>query len=538
MAQAPGQAIAAAQRGFSRLSNPQKLAFLAAAAFAAAALAVALLWARGSEYRVLYSNLADRDGGEVIAALAQLNVAYRVAEGGSVVLVPAESVYDLRLKLASQGLPKGGAVGFELMDNQKFGISQFAEQVNYQRALAGELARSIQAVAAIQSARVHLAIPRQSVFIGEQKAPSASVFLTTRPGRTLDGAQVTAIQHMVASSVPDLGARSVTVVDQSGNLLSGADLGSPVGTLDAVQLRYLHAVETAYAERVENILAPLVGRENVRAQVTAALDFSQVEQTSETFTANPPGNAAIRSQQLVESAAADNAANPAPGSAGRPPAARPPRPSAASAAREATVAGSYRESVVNYELDKTVRHTRAEVGGIRRLSAAVVVNYRREVAADGRIVYAALAGEVLDKIAALTREAIGFSPSRGDTLNLVNAPFTSEPAPAPLAQRSPWAGLAAEVGSLSASSPLRYAALALAALTLLVAARERHAQAAPAPKRAGHRARNGGGEGAGFRRLSRASRCGPGGRSRGSAADGQAAAADGGRNPPALGGPR
>jgi flagellar M-ring protein FliF len=200
MAQAPGTGTAALARGFTQLSNSQKLGFLAALAAAVAVIVVALLWAGVPEHRVLYSNLSERDGGEVIGALAQLDVPYRVGEGGGVVLVPAGQVYELRLKLAAQGLPKGGAVGFELMDGQKFGISQFAEQVNYQRALAGELARSVQSMAAVQSARVHLAIPRPTVFVREAQLPSASVFVATYPGRALDAGQVAAIQHLVASS--------------------------------------------------------------------------------------------------------------------------------------------------------------------------------------------------------------------------------------------------------------------------------------------------------------------------------------------------
>ena len=218
-----------------------------------------------------------------------------------VILVPGGQVYDLRLKLAAQGLPKGGAVGFELMDGQKFGVSQFAEQVNYQRALAGELSRSIQSIASVQNARVHLAIPRPSVFVREQQQSSASVIVSMYPGRVLDAGQVSAIQHMVSSSVPELLARNVTVVDQAGNLLSAAS-GESSTELDASQLKYLHTVESSYASRIENILKPIVGAENVRAQVTAALDFNRVEQTSETFKPNPaPGESAVRSQQTSES---------------------------------------------------------------------------------------------------------------------------------------------------------------------------------------------------------------------------------------------
>ncbi len=407
MAQAPGTGIVALARGFTQLSNSQKLGFLAALAAVAAVIAVALLWAGAPEYRVLYSNLSERDGGEVIGALAQLDVPYRVGEGGSVLLVPAEQVYELRLKLAAQGLPKGGAVGFELMDGQKFGLSQFAEQVNYQRALAGELARSVQSMAAVQSARVHLAIPRPTVFVREMRRPSASVFVATYPGRALDTGQVAAIQHLLASSVPELPAGNVTVVDQAGNLLSRGAADAAGDGLDASQLQYLHAVESSYARRIEAILEPIVGRDNVRAQVTATLDFSRSEQTSETFKPNAAPAATIRSQQTTVQTV------PAPGA----------QPGQAAAARPATP-GTRRENVISYEVDKTVRHTKAEVGAVKRLSAAVVVNYRRAVGEGGA--YRPFGEEALHQINALTREAMGFDPDRGDTLNLVNAPFNGE----------------------------------------------------------------------------------------------------------------
>jgi flagellar M-ring protein FliF len=483
MAQAPGTGIAALTRGFTQLSNSQKLGFLAALAAVAAIIAVALLWAGTPEYRVLYSNLSDRDGGEVIGALAQLDVPYRVGEGGSVVLVPAGQVYDLRLKLAAQGLPKGGAVGFELMDGQKFGISQFAEQINYQRALAGELARSVQSMAAVQSARVHLAIPRPTVFVREAQPPSASVFVATYPGRALDGGQVAAIQHLVASSVPELPARNVTVVDQSGNLLSSAAVEAAGNGLDASQLQYLHTVEATYARRIETILEPIVGRDNIRAQVTATLDFSQSEQTSESFKPNAAPAATIRSQQTVETV---SAGPPAPGTQpAQPPGAASGRltaPTQAAAARPAAP-GTRRENVVNYEVDKTVRHTKGEVGAVKRLSAAVVVNYRKEGGNAGA--YRPLGEEALRQINALTREAMGFDPERGDTLNVVNAPFSSEAAPGgEVGVPSPRTTWIQHVTSPAGMTLSKYAVVALVLLVALWLARSALRDLARAGRRA------------------------------------------------------
>lgn len=431
MAQAPGQSISALARGFTQLSIAQKVGLLAGIAGVIAVLTVVLLWASTPEYRVLYSNLSDRDGGEVLAALATLNIPYQVADGGTAILVPAAQVYDTRLKLASQGLPKGGSVGFELMEAQKFGVSQFAEQVNYQRALAGELSRTIQSLSQIASARVHLAIPRPSVFVREQPRPSASVLVGIYPGRNLDEAQVGAIQHLVASAVPELSAQSVTVVDQAGNLLSGGGEGTQAGGLDASQLKYLRAFESTYAARIESIVQPIVGRENVRAQVAANLDFSQVEQTSETFKPNASAqDQALRSQQTVETTSTNPTgpsgvpgalSNQPPGAASAP--LTTPSAAAQLAAAPAASTSSHRENTVNYEVDKTIRHVKNEVGAIKRLSVAVVVNHRRTVDKDGKGSFTPRTESEMVQIAELVRQAMGFNKERGDTVNVVNTPF-------------------------------------------------------------------------------------------------------------------
>jgi len=241
------------------------------------------LWGKQPEYRVLFSNVNDRDGGDIIGVLTQMNVPYQFTDGGGAILVPADKVHEARLKLASQGLPKGGGVGFELMENQKLGVSQFLEQVNYQRALEGELARSMQAISAVQSARVHIAFVKQSVFVREEQKPTASVMLNLYPGRSLDAAQVSAITHLVSSSVPEMSAKNVTVLDQNGNLLSEKQ-DKPNGlNLDPAQLQYIQGYESGVARRIEAILYPIVGKENVHAEVTADIDFSSVEQAAETY---------------------------------------------------------------------------------------------------------------------------------------------------------------------------------------------------------------------------------------------------------------
>ena len=440
-------------RGFSQLSNTQKVGYLVGIAAVIALAFVVVLWARTPEYRVLYSNLSDRDGGDVIGALTTMNVPYRMAEGGAAIMVPAGMVYETRLRLASQGLPRGSSVGFELMETQKFGISQFAEQVNYQRALAGELSRTIQSLGPVQSARVHLAIPRPTVFVREQQKPSASVLVSLYPGRTLDETQVSAIQHLVAAGVPELPARNVTVVDQAGNLLSSGAQGQDTrpGALDASQLKYLHAFENSYAVRIENILLPVVGRDNVRAQVAASLDFAQVEQTSESFRPNPNAQEqALRSQQTLETTGSTPTgpsgvpgalSNQPPGAASAPLTA--PAPAAGTATTSTNATNSHKENTVNYELDKTIRHTKNEVGAIKRLSVAVVVNHRRNVDTEGKVTLVPLTEAEMTQIGDLVREAVGYNKERGDTVNVVNAPFSvgAEPAAATPTRWQDWLNL-------------------------------------------------------------------------------------------------
>ncbi|MDP2154824.1 MAG: flagellar basal-body MS-ring/collar protein FliF, partial [Sulfuricella sp.] len=355
------------------------------------------------------------------------------ADGGGAILIPADRVHDVRLRLASQGLPKGSVVGFELMENQKLGTSQFLEQVNYQRALEGELTRSIQSLSAVQGARVHLAIPRHSVFTREQKNPSASVLVGLHPGRTLDKAQVNGIVHLISSSVPDLPVKNVTVLDQNGNLLSSAAEGKEGAGLDPSQLEFLRQVEQSFIKRIENILSPITGTENVRAQVAAELDFSQTEQTAETFRPNPaPAEAAIRSQQSNEkSAGAGQVAGGVPGALSNQPPGTAAAPVTAPAATAVAAApaqpsggGVHKESTVNYELDKTIKHVKSPVGSIKRLSVAVVVNHKKSTGKAGKVSAKPLTGAEMTQISNLVKEAMGYRQDRGDTLNVVNASFS------------------------------------------------------------------------------------------------------------------
>lgn len=423
------------------LALPQrsKIALGAGAIALAGVLVFALNAAREPEWRVLYTSLADKDGGAVIAALSQMNVPHKFSEGGAAILVPAPMVHDARLRLASQGLPKGGTVGFELMENQKFGATQFQERLNFQRGLEGELARSIMALSAVQSARVHLALPNQTAFLREQQKPSASVLLTLYHGRTLERSQVAGIVHLVAASVPDMQTRAVSVVDQTGTLLSETP-DARAGGLDASQLQYVRRTEQDLSHRILAILEPIVGPGNVKAQVTADLDFSQSESTAELYGPNQ-GNApaAVRSQQLSEAPGAGaGTVGGSPGALSNQPPATPTSPingapqaiGPATAAPPAAAAGVKRDAVTNYEVDKTVKVVRNATGTIRRLSAAVLVNHMAVAGPNGQPGAARPLSEAqMQQVNALVREALGFSTERGDSVQVVNAPFT---APAPI----------------------------------------------------------------------------------------------------------
>jgi len=414
---------------FNQLNFQQKMGVAVGVAALIALLAGMWMWGQTPDYRVLYSNLSDSDGGAIIESLQQMNIPYKFAEGGGALMVPSDQVNEARLKLASQGLPKGGNVGFELMDNQKFGITQFAEQVNYQRALEGELARTVESIDAVAAARVHLAIPKPSVFVKEQEKPSASVFLNLRGGRLLDPDQVSAIIHLISSSVPDLSAKNVTVVDQNGTLLSASHEGSNAEGLDPTQLKYVRQVEQSYINRINALLIPMFGANNVRAQVSADINFSRTEQTSEIYTPNPtPASQVIRSQQSSQSS------NTAPASGGIPGALtnQPPVPATApiaggtgASAGTAGPSSQQKDSTINYEVDRTISHTVQPVGSIKRLSVAVVVNGNRTVTdANGKSVEKPLSNAEMGQIDSLVKDAVGFDQKRGDSLNVQAVPFT------------------------------------------------------------------------------------------------------------------
>lgn len=407
-------------------ANP-KITLIFSATLLITLLIAMLFWARTPDYRVLYGNISEQDGGAVIAQLQQMQIPYRFEQGGAL-MVPEDKVYEVRLKLAQQGLPKGGAVGFELLDREKFGISQFSEQINYQRGLEGELSRTIETLGPVQHARVHLAIPKPSLFVQEQKAPSASVTLNLQSGRTLDAEQANAIAYLVSSAVSGLAADKVTILDQNGHLLSQ----SGERAVQTSQLKYTHDIEEDYQRRIQAILAPVVGAGNVRAQVTAQVDFTFHEQTSEQYQPNTaPEQMAIRSRQSnVTEQGGRKGPEGVPGALSN----QPPTPAKAPVTKDnkqnkdSSTASTHTTLVpwssdkgetTNYELDRTLTHTRRNLGTLVRLSAAVVVNYQND--SEGKA--QPISEEQLKQIELLVKETIGFTAARGDSVNVVNTAF-------------------------------------------------------------------------------------------------------------------
>lgn len=423
---------------FAGLDQSQRLRIgLGLAVFIAIGI-IGLVMGRQAEWRVLYSNLADKDGGAIVAQLTQMNIPYKHTDGGGAILVPADKVYDTRLRLASQGLPKGAVSGFETMDGNRFGMTQFQERLAFQRGLEGELTRSIQALSSVQSARVHLALPNQNGFFREQQKPTASVVVGLNAGRTLDRAQLAGIIHLISSSVPEMNPTAVSVLDDTGKLLSTPPEGAngAGGGGDTQQLLYVQQLEQRYSRRILDILEPVVGRGNVKAEVTAELDFSQTESTSELHKPNQtPDSTAIRSQQLSESSNGGGGALGPPSGVPGATTNQAPSPSAApingaaqalTAAASSPSGSSKRESIINYEVDKTVRVVRGGTGIVKRISAAVVVNHQSVTDSKGKTTLTPLTDQQIEKMTALVRETIGFNKDRGDSVNLMNAPFAPE----------------------------------------------------------------------------------------------------------------
>lgn len=419
-------------RGFYGLTLLRQFGLMAGLAASVAIGVAVVLWSQKPSYRMLYSGLAEQDSAAVVQSLQKSGIAYELADGAGTVLVPADQVHEARLKLAGEGLPKGVGAGFELLDNQKgFGVSQFMENARYQRALEGELAQTIASISSVRAARVHLAIPKQTAFVRSQKKPTASVMVDLYAGRNLDEGQVAAIGHMVAASIPNLDVDQVTIVDQQGRLLTQPEAGDDM-RLTATQFDYRKRIEAYYTKRIEDIVTPIAGFGAVKAQVNANLDFTVTEETQESFNPNPP---AVRSEQTVdEKTLSSRSPGGVPGSLSNQ---APSTGAEAQTADAAAPAGSsVQRTTRNYEIDKTISHTKRNGAAITRLSAAVVIDDRTTVDEDGETVREPLSEEEIARITNLVKEAIGFDAERGDSVNVINQSFTLPPAPEELPEPS------------------------------------------------------------------------------------------------------
>ena len=422
--------LSAFTEGFIQLPAFRQLGVLFGFA-AVAALGVALvLWSWTPSYGVLFGSLGDKEAAEIAAALDQRGINYRLDSRTGALMVPSSRVHEVRLQLAAEGLPRSSGVGLEILQQkQEFGTSQFMESARYQHALEMELARSITTIGSVQTARVHLALPKQSVFVRQRQEPTASVLIKLHPGRLLEDGQVSAITHLVAASIPNMEAERVTVVDEGGRLLSSRQRNTELA-LNQGQFEFVRNLEHSFISRIEDILMPLIGRDGVRAQVSADVDFSVTEQTSETFNPDLP---ALRSQEISEERSLANALQGVPGALVNQPPGQGFAPEVAQGAdgngQGQLPVNSRRHATSNYELDRTISHTRMGGGQLRRLSIAVVVRDRMVMNEDGVWVSEVRTQEELDRLTSLVRDAVGYNALRGDTVNVVSAPFTDTPIP-------------------------------------------------------------------------------------------------------------
>ncbi len=438
-------AMAQTAQGFGGLPAVRQIGLMVGLA-ASVALGVAVaLWSQTPTYSLLYGNLSQRDAAAVTDALQKSNIPFKIDETSGALLVASTQLQNARMKLASDGLPKGTSNGFEMLsEDQGFGTSQFVEAARYQHALENELAQTISSLRNIEGARVHLAIPKRSVFLRQQEKPTASVVLNLYAGRGVDEGQVASIVHLVASSVPHLSPDQVTVVDQQGNLLTTRESAAAAG-MSSTQFAYNRKVEDTYIKRIEDLLSPMVGGGKVRAQVAAELDFTVTEKTQEVFNPDLP---ALRSEQTSEDKmSSSSAALGVPGTlSNQPPGGgtttAPTDPAVATDTATESSGNTSKRSTRNFELDKTISHTRLASGEIRRLSVAVVLDDKQSVDAEGQVTRTPWTPEDIAKFTTLVKEAIGFNTQRGDSVEVINASFIpmpeQEPLPEPAIWEQPW----------------------------------------------------------------------------------------------------
>lgn len=407
----------------SKLPVSRQVGLMLGLALSVAIGVAVVLWSQAPAYDLLFASVAEKDSAEILDSLAKLGVDYKVETGSGAIMVPADKVRELKLKLAAQGLPRSASLGYELLDKENgFGTSKSVEQMRFQRALEGEIALTIQTIQNVKAAKVLLAIPVQSVFVRERKKPSASVVVELYQGRSLEKEQIESIVHLVASSVPLMEASQVTVVDQKGRLLNSKEGGEDI-SLSSKQFEYKKNIEEHLRERIENILTPLVGGDGMRAQISADVDFTVTEKTQEMFNPDLP---ALRSEQTQEETNSSSKVQGVPGALSNQPPPTGVAPEVASGQEKSATGESgaaSKSATRNYELDKTITHTRLATGALRRLSIAVVVDDKKVVQADGKVAQQAYSQEDLNQLRDLVKQAVGYDNSRGDQVTVTNVAF-------------------------------------------------------------------------------------------------------------------
>lgn len=428
--------------GLSNLNLLRQLGLMVTLAASVAIGFAVVMWIQGDDYRPIYGRMDNLDAANVVDILEQNNIKFKVDPNSGAILVNADDVHIARLKLAELGLPSSPTQGFELMDkDQPLGTSQFIENTRYQRSIEGELARTITSITSIRSARVHLAIPKKTVFVRDAVNPTASVFVEVFAGRRVDPAQVKAIMNLVASSVPGMKMADVTVVDQMGNLLSVGEESAEL-LLAEKQHKYSRDVESSVIKRINSILEPVVGSGKFRAEVSADIDFTAIEQAAETFNPDLP---AIRSEQtLNETRRAGDIAAGIPGAlTNQPPGTNVEVPEQIDPATGQPIpaqppTNNREQATRNYELDRTVSYTKHQQGTLKRLTVAVVVDDKIVMNADGTQTLVPWTENELERLSILVRDAVGFSAVRGDSVNVLNSPFAGRVDPRAGMEELPW----------------------------------------------------------------------------------------------------
>jgi len=428
-------------RGLADIPGLKQVALLAGVAAAVAVAIWLVLWSQGQNYTVLYGQLSDRESGQVMDALTAAGIEFKLNPSGAV-SVPESKVQEARIRLASQGLPQSDSMGIEMIQKESaLGASTLMESARYQSVLETELARTIVKVQGVQSARVHLALPKPSVFLSDARKATASVMLQLYPGRRLEPGQVAAIVHLVASSVPELAATDVTLVDQAGSLLNAPD-ESAEAAASTRQFEYTRKLEESYQRRIIELLEPLVGPGRVRATVTADLDFTVTESTHENY---DPQKTAVRSEQTSNESRKGGGeaegipgalSNQPPGTSGAPNipgAATPgnPAPAGQTSAASSGPSSTAQRSTRNFEVDRTLSYVKQPVGDLKRLSVGVVLDDWQKVDAAGKVTTSPMSDTDIKRFTQLVKESIGLKDDRGDQLNVLNQAFkNSGPIPA------------------------------------------------------------------------------------------------------------